>query len=255
MTTVTLPRRLLPFALLVADTDCDGVDPDDGLAPHLARQLRQSGVVHGHQLTPSAHTVLSVMTTATTLVSIDVTTSDRRRRTTVWAGPGGAVWSQTRNDLVVLTEIGHIEVPLLLLQVTGLASRPVPAGPTPLRFTTVELDSIRDWAAIDAGAARRLVRAATGTDPGALQFLSALCVLRSEWSVCSSWLDPDGQPRTGTLDIIDGGDAGYWQIEHAAGVPGAATDVGTVVVTPRSTESVNRMLHRLLPRTPWRLAG
>lgn len=243
MTSLTLPRRLLPVALLLVD---DGAALD-GLSPAIAAGLEECGALSGGCLSREAGDLLGTMAAAATLVSVDVASADRHRRIGVWSGPDRAVWSHSIDGLLTLTAIDHIEVPLLLLQVTGLGTRPGPVDVTPLHFSAVELESIRDWAAIDAAAARRLVRSAVGSDAGAMGFVASLVGMRGEWSVCISWLAADGLPHSETLDIIDGAEAGYWQIE--------TTDSDSVVVTARSTETVNRMLHALLPRDHWRMAG
>lgn len=246
--TLSLPRNLLPIALLLADDP----HPTDGLDPGLVRRLDAAGVFTGGRMSSAARGVLDAVAAATSLIGVDVVTRHRADTMTVWVGETAGVWSRdgdggTTGTEVTLATVGPLEIPLLLIQLTGFGSRPDPSEPTPIVMADLDYESLCDWVPIDVDAARRIARKSVDGDTCPDAFVGALATMRREWTVTTSWLEVSGAPHSATLRVLDGGDSGYWRIERP--------ESGLVTVAPLDTASVNRLLHAAVPDHRPRMAG
>jgi hypothetical protein len=228
-----VPRRLMPLILGIHSGDRP--PPGRSLA-----ELEHSGVLHRGLLDPMVIAMVEVMTNPMLVVTIEVTTGNNPRLSTVWSTPRRAVVGQTcdrsRFDLL---QVEPELLPFHLAQLTGLAPRPRPpfSGTIDLPAATLELAA--DLIGVEPDLAEASLIAAGTPAAWIDRLLIVLAHQSARWTVESVWLGRSGNRSEARLAALDGGSAGYWRIATRAG--------GRVAVTASDFDDLIQRLAALLP--------
>lgn len=225
---LTLPRHLVPIALMLRRraASAPGGDSMPGRA-----ELENAGIAGERGLHPLAHRILTPMASPDMVVSVEVAEKGGRRFATIW-GRGSAATLGTAHDgdSFVLDEIEVGLLPFHLAAVTRLEVRPPPES-EPMIVAGAEV------ADIPAGGAEPLQDGTEGS--GGDLVLRLRAASRSRWTVSSLWGDAEGSVMNSSLEVIDAGPLGYWEVTHLA--------AGRVALTARGLESVLRLLADATP--------
>ncbi len=234
-----IPRRLLPPVMLL------GQAPQRWETMHagVRSELRRCGLVTpGGLLTEGAAGLVSTMTEASLVSSVDVQSGGTTHSSTIWATAGGATLGrQLDGDTCELTSVRPRSLPLVLASLVDVGRRPEPpffgAGVLADAALTLALERAADAsdAAIDVLVAAGLDR--TWAD----RLLIAHEHMRSRWTISSVWTDTGGGHHVRHAAVLDGGAAGYWRIQPQASDPPASR---YSVIT---LEQVMRLLRSTLP--------
>jgi hypothetical protein len=231
-----LPRTLIPALMLLAAHDGEGHAPPQAAMRHLERlRLARSG-----RITTAGRAIVTDMTEANLVISVECERADLPYRSTVWASPGSAVWGRPLDgEVFELRRIDPVELPLLLAQVTDVGRRPQPPFSGSVVVPAAPLQAMLGNEHDQESAFGILV--AAGVEPAwADRLLIALEHRRSTWSVSSVWTDPDGTHGMYETSALDAGPAGYWHVRRCE-------QDGTATYTVGSLASMMRALRRCVP--------
>lgn len=230
--TLTVPRRLIPALMLLATHGT----PD----PSALAELERSGVVAGGSLSSDVAGLLAVMTDPELVISVEVTTRDGSRLSTIWATAASAVWGRPGDrDVYQLCSVDTLTVPLLLAQLTGVGKRPEAPFSGTVTMPVDAHQAALDWRAEDPETALAILVAA-GVDPlWADRVLIADEHRRALWTVSSVWTERHVGHEVHEARVLDAGPAGYWRL--------TAPDQATVAYTVISLHETMRLLRRCVP--------
>lgn len=206
--TLTLPRRLVPIVMLLGA----GGRVDATAQLRDVVELERAGIAPGGRLHPLAAGMLRVVTDPRRVITVNVETDDRAI-STIWVREHRAVLGRAAGS--ELFELRPVEVGLLtfhLAQLVRISSGRDPAYSGSVTVPAATLDALADsWKVNPEHAARRLV--SEGVEPvWADRLVSAHRGRRARWRVASLWVARDGSARDEEVIVLDGADAGYWQV-------------------------------------------
>lgn len=229
---LTIPRRLVPAVMLLG---CGGVPPEPA-----AGELERAGITDGGRLEPGARELVEIMTDPDLVVSVDVTTRDGSRLSTVWATGGRAVWGRpVEPDTFQLRPIEAITAPLLLAQLTGIGRRPEQPFTGSATVTVGAIDTALQWVGEDPETALGILMAAGTDEIWADRILIAHQHMRARWTVSSVSTRSTGGASVCETTVLDAGPAGYWRLTPAG-------DDGTTYTVISLLETM-RLLRTCLP--------
>ncbi len=230
-----LPRPLIPALMLLATVDEGGAEPPAAAL----RELERRGLASRGRVASDAAALVTTMTDARLVVSIECRTADRPHRSTIWARAGDAVWGRpAERDVFELRAIDPMQLPLLVAQITDVGRRPHQPFTGSVTVDSGPLRAALDHAHDPETAFGILV--AGGVDPlWADRLLIAHDHRRATWTVSSVWTDPGGHHGVHEATVLDAGPAGYWEITH--------DDEGIATYTVASSERVMRTARRSVP--------
>jgi hypothetical protein len=202
--------------------------------------LDRAGLVEGGHIAETVSDLVSVMTDAHLVISIERRTADLPYRSTIWARTGSAVWGRpAAPDLFDLQSVDPIELPLLLAQLADVGRRPRPPFLGACTVPREPLDAALAFEHDEETSFGILVGG--GVDPvWADRVLIAHDHRRAEWTVSSVWTDADGGHGVNEVTVLDAGPAGYWHLDPTE-------DGSHVRYTIGSLETVMRALRRCIP--------
>jgi hypothetical protein len=205
---LVLPRELVPVALLLLERP--GITPD-GLEMQLAA-LKAAGIATGSGLHPAAQATIAPLARPTTVLSIEIL-GPRPTISTIWIADCGATlgWSPDQMRL----ELMQVEPRFMPFYVAALVGLTVRVG-----------DRLGGRAPISLPA----THTNTGTDLGA-----DLLVSPRRCRLTSLLRSTAGSTAEQTLEVIDGGRHGYWELSYIG-----AHD--RIVLTPRSVDNIHRLI-------------
>ncbi len=198
-----LPRHLLPTALLLVDRRRPL--PASG-TPGLA-SLEAAGIATGSGLHPIALRILTPVSAPRYVVSVDVFRNGLPTIATVWcSGRSATVGTSHDRRTFALDPVEPGFIPFHLAALAGVGPRPAGPGRAPT--------------GID-------VRSGGGGEP-------TVEAAGIRWRISTLWRDPDGFVGDRSIEVIDAGPRGYWEVTT---MPGS-----TPVLTPRNLDSVLRLI-------------
>lgn len=234
-----VPRRLLPSLLLLGQSPAKS----SSIPAATFTDLRRTGLVNGKgRLTDTAVALVTTMTAAGLVSSIDVHRGGASQTSTVWAtNDAAALGRQVDDDMCELTPVRTTSLTLVLAQLVDVGRRP----PQPFSGSGVLADAALGLAldrASETNTSALDILVAAGLDRvWADRLLIAHQHMRSRWSISSVWTDSEGGHHVRFVSVLDAGAAGYWRIQPQQGDP--PTSRYTVV----SLERVMRLLRSALP--------
>lgn len=223
---LVLPRHLVPIALMLRQREAAG---EGGPVPG-REELDRAGITRGERLHPLAHRILGPVASPHMVVSVEVT-EERRRFATIWSRRSVATLGTSHDPAsFVLDELEAELLPFHLAAITRLGPRPLPKA-EPIVVAPVDL------AGIPTRGSERARRTSAGVGGDFVEDLRAAS--RRRWTVSTLRLDTEGSVVDSSLEAIDAGPLGYWEVTPLA------TD--RVVLTPRRLDSVLRLLADAMP--------
>lgn len=232
-----LPRHLVPVGLLLLERQRI---PD---APHVVPglgELERAGIVNRGELHPVARDILRPIASPAVVVSIEIAGSGPLVIATIWRSGSRATLGMSPDRATF--ELYPVEpdlVPFHLAALTGAGKRPT-TGRQPITIGSELLAESVCVAAVDPEDARALLQSGGLEQETAARIVQLHAASAKRWRVSTLWCEPDGFIGDRALEVIDGGPLGYWE------VTGIAKD-RTVVLTPRSLDSVLRLFADALP--------
>ena len=237
--TLTLPRRLLPVAMMLRRRG-DVADDVDTL--RALRELERAGIAFGGRLHPMAAHMLTVVTAPKLVITVEVTVSRRTEISTIWAAEGRAVLgAPVEPGAFQLSPLDADLLPFHLTDLTRVGARPDP----PFRGTVAApadlLDELEDLWRRDTSRAVERLRGAGVDDAWADRLAIAHHHRRSLWRVAALWVGEQQTANDAELTVLDAGSAGYWSVTPSGGAePSITFSVLTV-------DEVLEALRRVIP--------
>lgn len=231
---ISIPRRLMPSLLAVHA----GRRPESAMLS----ELRAGGIITPTRLDPLVHSLMSVITNPTLVVTVEVDDPDPTgppRLATIWRNGDTAVGgSSNHRGRFELVQIDPPLLPFHLAQVVRLVPRSQPTFAGSFRVPMGTLSRVEAFAATDPIRAEHELVAAGVTAPWVDRMLATLIMRRSLWAIESIWLGDRRRREEARLSVLDGSFAGYWRLSHRDGY---------VTVTPTDFEDLMRRFASLLP--------
>lgn len=209
---LTLPRELVPIGLLLLEGDDPPRDP--GLRSGLAA-LDRAGIAAGGKLDSIAADILRPLAAPWAVISVELSRPACLEIATIWIrGPGATIGTSTNRSLFDL----HLaELEFLPFHLATLAR----LGPRPCTATEpVFVDGTQAFAASLGDPAERLDDELT------------------RWTVQTMWSEPGGFVGDRSVEVLDAGANGYWEVTHHG---------DRTLLTPRSVDAVLRLLADSIP--------
>ena len=232
-----LPRHLVPVGLLLLERG--DIPADNQLAPQLV-ELEQAGIVRDGRLHPAAHHILAPVATPSAVISVETAAETLPEISTIWRKGSRATLGASRDHTVF--ELHPVEsglLPFYLAALTRLGVRPDP-GLVPISISSDALETALRECSGDVEAAEAALQ------NGGVPATSARIVARlhaapaGSWQISTLWTENDGTVRDHSLEVIDGGGLGYWEIDRVA-------TRRRIVHTPRPLAAVLRLLADAVP--------
>ncbi len=238
---LTLPRRLVPAAMLLRTGGATEADPTMTRA---ISELERAGISRGGTLHPLAADLLSVVTGPTTVVSTEVT-EDHTEIATIWHHNGKAVLGQPSDrDAFALFSIEPTLLPFHLAQLTKIVARPDPSfsGSVIVPVDTIEIAE-ELWMS-DPAAATAIITGAGVEAHWAKRLVLAHRSRLRTWCATSLWTEMDHSHHDAELRVLDADHLGYWVV---ASEPAETPTFRFTVVT---LDGILQRIRALLPTIP-----
>jgi hypothetical protein len=219
--TLTLPRRLVPVAMLLRHR---GRGATDAASIRGVKELERAGIAYDGRLHPMAASMLGTVTDPRLVITVEVTVDGPPEISTLWAAAGRVVLGRpVEPDLFQLSPLEPEYLPFHLAQLTRVGIRPDPPFTGSVAVPDGLLDDLATaWDSDVDGAVDRLRGA--GVDPTWADRLAiAHHHRRRTWRVASLWAGPDRSAHDHELTVLDAGPAGYWVIRPGDEGPSAVT--------------------------------
>ena len=208
--TLTLPRRLVPTVMLLGSrpgTVAHGASLRDLV------ELERAGIAPGRRLHPLAAAMLEVITEPRHVITVHVERNEGTEISTLWIRRTDVVLGRPAGPEVF--ELRPLELGLLpfhLAQLVAVVPRPEPPFGGSVTVPAAVLDDGVAMAAADPdGAIAALI--GEGVDEAwAGRIVVVHQRLRARWRIGSLWVGRDGTPHDDAFEVLDAGQAGYWQV-------------------------------------------
>jgi len=235
---LTLPRRLVPVAMLLRTGGPTEADP---ALTRAICELERAGISRNGALHPLAADLLSVVTGPTSVVSTEVT-EEVTEIATIWHHNGRAVLGRpSGDDAFALFSIEPPLLPFHLAQLTKIVARPDPSFTGSFTVPAEAMEVAESLWTANPESASGVIVAAGVEAPWAKRLVLAHRSRLRSWCATSLWTDIDHSHHDAELRVLDAGHLGYWVV---ANEPAATATFRFTVVT---LDGILERIRALLP--------
>lgn len=238
---LTLPRRLVPVAMLLRT---GGLDETDATMTRAISELERAGISRGGSLHPLAADLLSVVTGPTTVVSTEVT-EESTEIATIWHHNGKAVLGRpSAHDAFALHSIEPHLLPFYLAQLTRIVARPTPGFSGSVTVPADALEIAEDLWATDPAAATAMIAGVGVEEQWAKRLVLAHRSRLRTWYATSLWTEVDHSHHDAELRVLDAGRLGYWVVTNEP------KETPTLRFTVATLDEILERIRALIPSVP-----
>jgi hypothetical protein len=208
--TLTLPRRLVPTVMLLGSRP-GAVEHDASLRDLV--ELERAGIAPGRRLHPLAAAMLDVITEPRHVITVHVERAEGTEISTLWIRHTDVVLGRPAGPEVF--QLRPLEVGLLpfhLAQLVAVVARQEPAFDGSITIPAEVLDDGAAMAVADPDGAMAALLGEGVDAEWAERVVEIHQRMVARWRIGSLWVDRDGTPHDGAVEILDADTAGYWQV-------------------------------------------